>query len=55
MTQVTRLRKEYVYEILFISKLKALITSLSFQVLTAASMKMVVFWDIAPCCLAEYY
>jgi hypothetical protein len=24
-----------------------------FQVLMAASMKMTVFWDIAPCCLAE--
>jgi hypothetical protein len=26
-----------------------------FQVLTVASMKMVVFWDVAPCSLAEIY
>jgi hypothetical protein len=24
-----------------------------FQVLTAASMKMTVFWDVTPCCLVE--
>jgi hypothetical protein len=26
-----------------------------YQVLTAASMKMTAFWDIAPCSLAEIY
>jgi hypothetical protein len=26
-----------------------------FQVLTAASMKMAVFWDVAPRCLVEIY
>jgi hypothetical protein len=26
-----------------------------FQVLTEASMKMVVFWVVAPCCLVEVY
>jgi hypothetical protein len=28
---------------------------LRFQVLTAASMKMTVFWDVAPCSLVEVY
>jgi hypothetical protein len=27
--------------------------TVKFQVLTAASMKMTFFWDIAPCSLAE--
>jgi hypothetical protein len=26
-----------------------------FQVLTAASMKMTVFWDVVPCSLVEVY
>jgi hypothetical protein len=26
-----------------------------FQVLTAASMKMTVFWDVAPCSLVDVY
>jgi hypothetical protein len=26
-----------------------------FKVLAAASMKMTVFWDVAPCCLVEVY
>jgi hypothetical protein len=26
-----------------------------FQVLTAASMKIIVFWDVAPCSLIEVY
>jgi hypothetical protein len=28
---------------------------LRFEVLTAASMKMTVFWDVAPCSLVEVY
>jgi hypothetical protein len=30
-------------------------TYVRFQVLTAANMKMTVFWDVAPCCLLEVY
>jgi hypothetical protein len=29
--------------------------SVRFQVLTAASMKMTVFWVVAPCSLVEFY
>jgi hypothetical protein len=30
-------------------------SQLRFQVLMAASMKMTVFWDVAPCTLVEVY
>jgi hypothetical protein len=39
-----------------IAKIKyANLIRVRFQVLTAASMKMTVFWDIAPCSLVEVY
>jgi hypothetical protein len=31
------------------------LSQLRFQVLTAASMKMTVFWDVASCSLVEVY
>jgi hypothetical protein len=37
------------------SDLEDHLTLVRFQVLTAASMKMSVFWDVAPCSVVEIY
>jgi hypothetical protein len=40
-------------EMLVVTRLKTVIIPVRFQVLTAASMKMAVFWDVAPCSLVD--
>jgi hypothetical protein len=40
---------------MFITVFKIALQCVIFQVLKAASMKMTVFWDVAPCSLMEFY
>jgi hypothetical protein len=44
----------YGYEIWMVKVVKK-DNSVKFQVVTAVSMMMTVFWDVAPCCFAEVY